>query len=219
MSSVPMTSSSLSTGLGVIGCKAKPNHIEPSSDEACTPPRSSLPAGKTNNANSSIGFVNGTSEVNNPKGEPLPLHRIRTVREQQGVSVRSMSRRLGVDVRTYRRLEDPTYDLTMSELHAIQQALDVPLSDLLEDRQSLSRPVEERAKMVKTMKTAVAIREAKSTPRVQRLATMLCEQLVELMPELSEVSGWPQFGARRGQSALGKALRQPIDTSQISMSD
>jgi hypothetical protein len=65
------------------------------------------------------------------------------------------------------------------------------------------------------MKTAVAIREAQSAGRIGRLATMLCEQLVRLMPELEEVSGWPQFGARRGQSAVAKALAQPIDTSEF----
>ena len=146
---------------------------------------------------------------------PMKFHRAREVRLQQGVSVRSMARRLNLDARSYKRLEDPSTDLSLSELMMIQKALDVPLVDLLVDRNSLSRPVEERAKLVKTMKTAVALRETKSTPRVERMARMLCEQLVDLMPELQEVSGWPKFGARRGENALGKALCQPIDMSQI----
>jgi transcriptional regulator with XRE-family HTH domain len=143
------------------------------------------------------------------------LHRVAEVRAQQGVSERTIARRLGIDVKSYRRLEDPTRDLKISELHALTEALEVPLIDLVEDRQALSRPVEERAKLVKVMKTAVAMRETKASLRVQRMAQMLCEQLVELMPELKEVSGWPQFGSRRGQSAVGRTLIQQIDTSQI----
>lgn len=144
-----------------------------------------------------------------------PFHRVQEVRAQQGISIRSMSRRLGIDAKTYRALEDPSNDLRLSDLSKIQQAMDVPMSDLLVDRDSLSRPVEERAKMVKAMKTAVALRDVKSSPRIERMARMLCEQLIELMPELKEVSGWPKFGARRGESALGKALCQPIDMSHL----
>lgn len=147
------------------------------------------------------------------------LHRIAEIRKQQGISERTVAKRLNVDVKRYREMEDPNYDLSLSELHALQGALEVPLVDLLEDRNTLSRPVEERAKLVKIMKTAVAMREAQVNPRVTRMAEMLCEQLADLMPELAEVSGWPQFGARRGASAIGKALQQPIDTSQLGLSD
>lgn len=150
---------------------------------------------------------------------PTPKHRIARVREQQGVSQRTMARRLGIDVKSLQRLEQPESDVSLSQLLAVQQALEVPLIDLLEDGNELSRPIAERAKMVKVMKTAVALREAKGSPRTARLATMLCEQLVDVMPELAEVSGWPQFGSRRGPSALGKALAQPIDTSDIRLPD
>lgn len=148
-------------------------------------------------------------------GSPRIFHRIATVRKNQGLTERTVAKRLGVDVRTYRTMECPTTDLTLSELASVQKALDVPLIDLIEDRQSLSRPVEERAKLVKTMKTAVAIRESAPNQRAERLAQMLFEQLVDVMPELRDVSGWPQFGARRGQSAIGKALAQPIDMSEL----
>jgi transcriptional regulator with XRE-family HTH domain len=143
------------------------------------------------------------------------LHRIAKIREQQGISERTMARRLDMDVKRYRELENPQSDLCLSQVIAIQTALEVPICDLLEDRQGLSRPVEERAKLLKIMKTAMALKEAKINARTDRMAQMLCEQLVDLMPELAEVSGWPQFGARRGASAVGKALQQPIDTSNI----
>jgi transcriptional regulator with XRE-family HTH domain len=146
-------------------------------------------------------------------------HRVAEIREQQGVSQRTLARRLGTDVKTLQALERPESDLSLSQMLAFQSALEVPLIDLLEDHSELSRPIAERAKMVKVMKTAAALREVKSNPRVARMAQMLCEQLVDVMPELAEVSGWPQFGSRRGPSALGKALSQPIDTSDLRIPD
>ncbi len=145
------------------------------------------------------------------------LHHVREIRIQQGISERTVARRLGIEVKRYREMEKPTFDLTVSQLGMLQQALEVPLIDLIEDSQALSRPVAERAKMIKVMKTACALRDLKSSQQMERMTQMLCEQLVDLMPELAEVSGWPQFGARRGESAIGRALRQPIDTSDIGL--
>jgi hypothetical protein len=52
-----------------------------------------------------------------------------------------------------------------------------------------------------------------------RLAEMLREQLLDLMPELKEVSSWPQFGSRRGSGAVARILAQEVNTSQIRMND
>jgi len=128
-----------------------------------------------------------------------------------------MARRMGMELKAYQALEAPTADLSLSQLQILREALDVPMVDLLEDNQELSRPVAERAKMIKVMKTAVALRETPTNPRVQRMAETLCEQLVDVMPELAEVSGWPQFGSRRGKSALGKALLQPINMTDLGL--
>ncbi len=192
----------------------------PTVDSSATAPPPGIAARANDVSERANGGQHSVPQAEPPRPKsPVPLHRVREVREQQGVSIRSMAKRMGVDAKRYRQFEDPHYDLTLTELHAVQKALDVPFADLLVDHEALSRPVEERAKMVKAMKTAVALRESKVAPRVERMARMLCDQLVDLMPELEEVSGWPQFGARRGQSALGKALRQPIDTSQLGPMD
>lgn len=146
---------------------------------------------------------------------PVTRNRVALVREQQGVSQRTLARRLGIDLKSYQALEAPEADLLLSQLAAVQAALDVPLVDLLEDSQALSRPVAERAKMIKVMKTAAAMRESPSSARVERMVHTLCEQLIDVMPELAEVSGWPQYGSRRGQSAVGKALSQPISIADL----
>ena len=157
-----------------------------------------------------------------PNGEDLPArssgvhpgprwHRIRTVRLQQGVSLRSVARHSGVEVRQLRIQEQECADLRLSDLHKWQKALDVPLSELVvEPDSSLSRPVMERARMIRLMKTAVAIRERAKSVEIQRMAQMLTEQLAEIMPELSEVNPWHEFGQPRGWNEYGRIVERTI---------
>ncbi len=50
-----------------------------------------------------------------------------------------------MDVKTVRQQEEETSDLRLSDLYRWQQALDVPVNELLtEDAEPLSRPVMER---------------------------------------------------------------------------
>lgn len=247
MSSVPMASAGEIAGLGEIGCNANSDKSNSPQSKTCklrsvpseipplAPPKShtilreqpSIPERKTPRQLDGSLDANGRRDAPSdasasPTASPAKedaTNRIREVREQQGVSIRSMARRMQIDIKSYKALENPSYDLTLSELNALQSALDVPLADLIVDRQGLASPVQERAKLVKVMKTAVAIQEAASDGRVERMARMLCEQLKDIMPELEDVSGWPQFGARRGQSAIGKALSQPVDTSCLGLPD
>lgn len=143
------------------------------------------------------------------------LHRIAQVRLSQGVSERTLCRRLRIDVKQLRALEDPTSDIPLSMLLEIREALDVPFADLLEESDGLARPVLERAKLLKAMKTAVSLKECKLAPRPSRLVAMLNEQLIELMPELAEVGGWPEFGSRRGSDSIARILAAQIDTSNL----
>ncbi len=145
----------------------------------------------------------------------VELHRVAEVRASQGVSERTMCRRLNIDVKQLRAIEDPTYDLSLSELAIIRDALEVPFADLLVENETLSRPVQERAQMLKIMKTAVSIKDCKLPPRAARLAQMLCEQMIALMPELAEVGGWPEFGSRRGSDSVARILASEIDTSNL----
>ncbi len=146
---------------------------------------------------------------------PENLQRVGEAREQQGFSLRTIARRTGIDLRSLRAHEIPTTDMKLSELRAWQFALEVPLVDLIEDdAQPLSSPVKDRASMVRIMKTVVAIKEAGGSPRIQRLAEMLFEQMVELMPELKEIGGWPQHGSRRA-SGSSRIVEQQINTRSL----
>lgn len=150
-----------------------------------------------------------TSLISNGNGSIL--HRVRAVRLQQGMSLRTASRRLGLEARQVRELENPHADLKLSDLYRWQQALDVPVADLLiEPTESLSSPVLERARLVKVMKTAQALSEKAPNLAIKRLAQMLIEQLCEIMPELKGVGPWPAVGKRRSHDDLGKIAEQQV---------
>ena len=149
-----------------------------------------------------------------------PLHRIRTVRLEQGISLRTVARRTGIDIRQLRLQEQESTDLRLSDLHKWQKALEVPLTDLLvEPEGPLSRPVMERAHMIRVMKTAAAIREQSPTPAIQRMAQMLSEQLTEIMPELAEVGAWPSYGQPRRLDDYGRAADRCLSEDSFFDSD
>ena len=161
---------------------------------------------------------NRDASVNGDRAQAnVPINRVRHVREQQGVSLRTAARRMQSDVRSVREQEDEYSDLTISQLKNWQEVLDVPLTDLLQDPGGpLSRPVMERAKLLRIMKTAVSICENATEVPIQRFATMLREQLVDLMPELEDVPGWHSVGQRRGLDEMGRIAEHPVMDSHLS---
>lgn len=166
--------------------------------------------------NFGLGGFNAPAPIVPPaeKSVAKPLHRINEVRQEQGVSIRSAARRMGLPMQEVRAQEDPTYDLKLSQLHLWQEVLEVPLADLLVDSTGpLSTPVSQRARMLRVMKTAKALSESSHEPAVQRLAAMLINQLVELMPELQDVSAWHSVGQRRTQDEMGRIIERTIPDS------
>jgi transcriptional regulator with XRE-family HTH domain len=142
------------------------------------------------------------------------LHRIADVRKRQGVSVRSVARRMHTSIDQVRRQEEPACDLMLSELLRWQQALEVPLSDLLVESESpLSEPILTRARLLRIMKTVKAIQETATSSSIQRFAAMLEQQLIEVMPELKDVSAWHSIGQRRSPNELGRTAERSLPDS------
>ncbi len=138
-------------------------------------------------------------------------HRLHEIRLQQGISLRCAARRMNQSVDQIRRQEADTSDLWLSELYRWQELLEVPLADLLVDEEGpLSEPVLKRARMVRLMKTAAAILSGSESEAVQRMAQMLVDQLVEIMPELKEVSPWHAVGQRRTLDEVGRIAENPM---------
>jgi len=144
------------------------------------------------------------------------LHRIAEVRRQQGVTLRNVARRLGIELAVIRRQEQADCDVRVSDLLLWQQVLEVPMAELLvEGEGQLSGPVLERSRMVKLMKTAAAIRERTGGTPVGRLVEMLIDQILEIMPELRDVTPWHTVGQRRTLEELGRAAECPVSEETL----
>jgi transcriptional regulator with XRE-family HTH domain len=140
-----------------------------------------------------------------------PLHRIAETRSRQGLSLRSAARRLGTSTEQIRREENPNFDMPLSELYQWQQALEVPVTELLVENESpLSSTVLTRARLLRVMKTVRSIQETTKCVSIERLSTMLEQQLVELMPELKDVTAWPSVGQRRSHQDLGRTAERVL---------
>ena len=87
-----------------------------------------------------------------PSRSPGPsqgLHRLGEVRRREGLTRREVARRLGVSIREVQHREQPSSDMPLSDLYRWQEALEVPLGELLsEPVGELSPPVQLRAATV-----------------------------------------------------------------------
>lgn len=139
------------------------------------------------------------------------LHQLAEARRRQGLSVRCVAQRLGMTVGEVRAQENAAADLSVSELYRWQSVLEVPIEELLEEpNDTLSTRVLTRARMLRVMKTARALRSQARSEAESRLARLLIGQLIEIMPELREVAAWPTVGHRRTADELGRIAERPI---------
>lgn len=153
-----------------------------------------------------------TADLATERDVPLPsattraLHRLAVVRQQQGISRRTVARRLNLDLASVREQECETNDISLSQLYAWKDVLEVPLNELLiEADDTLSPAILQRAQLVRLMKTALAIQESAKQETIRRMIQTMIEQLLEIMPELAGVGPWHAVGQRRRLDELGIA--------------
>ena len=141
-----------------------------------------------------------------------PLHRLAEVRKAQGISIANMSRRLEMASIDVREQEKPTADMLLTQLYKWRDILDVPVSELLiNPDDTLDDPIKSRASLVRVMKTVRSILETSREKQVKWLAQTLFDQLIEIMPELKEVSAWPSVGQSREFKDYGQAIYRRFD--------
>lgn len=139
------------------------------------------------------------------------LQTLGAARRRQGLSLRCVAQRLGRTVSEVRLQEDEHADILVSELYRWQAALEIPVDELLnEPDDALSPRVQMRAQLLKIMKTAMAMRRQARSEAERRMSRLLVEQLLEIMPELKEVSAWPAVGHRRRADEMGRIGENPI---------
>ena len=146
-----------------------------------------------------------------PRQIAQPLHRLATVRRQQGVSRHAVAGRLKIGVEQVRQQETESSDLPLSTLYAWRDILDVPIAELLvEPGDGYSPSILARSQLVRLMKTVRTILEKTKQDSVRWMAQTMIDQLVEIMPELADVGVWNIGGRRRRLSELGVAAERRL---------
>lgn len=142
---------------------------------------------------------------------PRPLHRLGEARQQENLSRSNVARRLGITEEDVKEQERTTTDMPLSMLRQWGKALGLPVAELLEEPDnSLSTPLVNRARLIRVMKTALAILERTADLRTKRLAQTMVDQLLEIMPELHGVSALHAVGKRRSLNELGIAAQRSL---------
>ena len=155
--------------------------------------------------------VGTAQDVAVPATGSQPLQRLAAVRRQQGLTLGTVARRLNIEIEQVRQQESESSDLPLSMLYAWQKALEVPVAELLvEAGDALTAPVLKRSQLVRLMKTVVTISEQTKQESVRRMVQTMVGQLVEIMPELANVSAWHTLGEQRGPSELGVAAQRRL---------
>ncbi|QEG42235.1 hypothetical protein UC8_42690 [Roseimaritima ulvae] len=139
------------------------------------------------------------------------LDRIAEVRQSQGVTLRTISRRCGAAVRQLKAEERGDVELTLTALQRWAVALDVPIVELLaEPSEGLAAAVSQRAQLVRVMKTVEGLRAHAESAAMRRISDQLRDQLLEIMPELDEITAWPREGTRRKSGDVRRAVELPF---------
>jgi transcriptional regulator with XRE-family HTH domain len=168
-------------------------------------------------AENGVGVVNGANEASREAREPTkeqtkPLHRLQEIRNQQDISIRSLSRRMNVTASEVRMQEEPDFDLRLSTLYRWQQALGVPAAELLvEAGDGLSAPIQLRARLLRMMKTIATILDQPQSDRTTNLIANLKNDILEVMPEVENVDRWHGSSSDRSGDIAAAVLRQIDD--------
>jgi transcriptional regulator with XRE-family HTH domain len=168
-------------------------------------------------AENGVGVVNGANEASREAREPTkeqtkPLHRLQEIRNQQDISIRSLSRRMNVTASEVRMQEEPDFDLRLSTLYRWQQALGVPAAELLvEAGEGLSAPIQLRARLLRMMKTIATILDQPQSDRTTNLIANLKNDILEVMPEVENVDRWHGSSSDRSGDIAAAVLRQIDD--------
>ncbi len=139
------------------------------------------------------------------------IHRLREVRTNEGVSIRTMTARTGLPASVLRGQEEQP-DISLADFLVWQQALGVPFEELIDPKvEQVADHIRVRAGLIRVMKSVkTLVEQGGLSKRQTTMVENVIHQLNEIMPELSDVDGWPQYGARRGLADLSRIEAQVI---------
>lgn len=108
------------------------------------------------------------------------FHRLRTVRQEQCMSLRDIAERTNVSVQTASQEESGEIDLSLSRLFAWQSALEVPIAELLVSYK-FSGDNEEQRSITKAIQLARQVVQRSDSPDVRSMTKAIVDELTQLM--------------------------------------
>ena len=140
-------------------------------------------------------------------------HRLKEARVLAGISLRSVSRKTGIPIATLRQ-QEASDDISLRDLCLWQDALGVPLSELVHDTPERTDDIlRMRAALIQLMRSVRSLQSGKLTERQDAIVQNMASELESMMPELSSVKSWPQSVGRRRPDQAGRIESQVIATA------
>lgn len=141
------------------------------------------------------------------------VHRLREVRQLSKVSLRSLSRRTGIPISTLRRQEESN-DVNLLDLQLWKEALGVPYMELFNDSpERMDEMTRLRAGLIQVMRAVKSLKNEELSETQQAILHNMTRDLESMMPELSEIGSWPQYGGKRKRNEPARVEAQIIATS------
>lgn len=140
-------------------------------------------------------------------------HRLKEARIRSGVSQRAVARRTGLSLAEVARQEESD-NISLSDLQKWKDALGVPIAELLTDSpERTDELIRLRAGMIQVMRSLASLDSSDVSDSQKAIIQNMRHELEGLMPELSSVKSWPQFGGRRQRREPARIESQIIATS------
>ena len=144
------------------------------------------------------------------------IHRLASVRKQERVSWKSLSRRTGIPIGELKLQENEGQDLRLSTLQKWHQAFNVPIEELVvEPDDRITPSLELKAHLIKVTKTILLLLEQCEDETTKILAKRLFDELIQIMPELKEVGPWPTRNRPRDPNDVPRRVEQQISTDLL----
>lgn len=142
---------------------------------------------------------------------PTALHRIRDVMKAEGVSPRTVARRLKLPMIEVKAQASGAGDMTLSQLYAWAKTLGVSAAELLHDCDGSSKlEVMQKKALIRAARQVRMMIDHIPDSAARIIADNIFKALCEVMPELADVSGDQWVGAKRPTWELGRIADHPV---------
>jgi transcriptional regulator with XRE-family HTH domain len=139
------------------------------------------------------------------------LHRLGAVCRVKGISRRELAQRLGLTLQELRQQEQSP-DLSVATLFAWAAKLGVPVTSLVVDSEEDSVPPTHlaQAQAARLMKLATRLRDRSRRRSIQRLSQTFVDQLVEIIPALTQLAKKNCRRSRRANPQSAAIVPRPL---------